>query len=189
MSDLTDLLHARDEAYEKQTSAFFKQIHTIIAATETFINSNDPLIAAGSISWEDVNIVEDNLIHLIGIVEYVPGITLHIDGQHLLLTQDNIEYFTRVIHFTLPLTLVEAANPQQILEYLEKIKAERNDREGSAEEQEPILNQSPIIQSTTTQDTKVLTPAEPDRCNFDLDALSEEQLRTLSMNRNLFGNG
>ncbi len=117
MDELKKIFEARDSAFEQQTLKIFNIIHMTLVCVETFLNDIDPIFAVGNITWEDVNLVDDGII-IIGMVDYTVGTKMEIDGNMIVITQDNIEYFRRIVHMSLPFDLIYDNDEDTIMEFL-----------------------------------------------------------------------
>jgi hypothetical protein len=160
MSKLKEIIDTRDSSFQEKTLEIFELIHTTLVCVTEFLNDADPICAAGNLTWEDANIMED-LVVIIGMVEYVAGTEMEVDGNMVKITDENVEYFQRVVHMSLPFDLVEAGNEKDIIEFLHTMHGELN-----------AADFSEIVEETTTESAEV---------DFDLTKLTEEQRRSLMM--------
>ena len=130
MEELRKVFEARDKAFEKKTFEIFEIIHDTLVCVTNFLDDIDPICAAGTITWEDANLVDD-LVVVIGMVEYTPGTTMEMDGNLITITKENLDYFQRVVHMSLPFDLVESANEEDIMKFLYNINKEKEASEFS----------------------------------------------------------
>lgn len=156
MEDLQKMLKARDSAFEEKTLEIFKLINTTLVCVTTFLSDIDPLCDAGTFTWEDANIVDDLLV-VMGSVDYTPGTTFESDGNEITITEENLEYFRRVVHMNVPLELATTNDEDAIMEFLYTMHEEK-----SAEEFSETIDK--FIPSAT---------------EFDLTQLTDEQLQSL----------
>jgi len=131
MEEIKKIFKKRDTAFEKQTLEIFKLINTALVSVTRFLNDIDPTCEAGDLSWEDTNLVDD-LIIIIGTVRFTPGTTVEIDGELISITEDNLEYFNRIIHMSLPYDLVVEGDEDIITEFLYDIHNEEIAKEALA---------------------------------------------------------
>lgn len=157
MEELRKVFEARDSAFEKKTLEIFEMIHTTLVSVTTFLNEIDPMLASGTIEWEDANILDDDQVVIIGTVNYAPGVTVEVEGSLTTITEENLDYFQRVIHMALPFDLVESRNEEKIMEFLKEIYDKSVIEEGE-------------------EDTDIPVSAETE---FDLSKLTEEQRQSL----------
>jgi len=158
---LEKIFEARDIAFEKQTHEIFDIINTTLVCINTFLNDIDPIFAAGHILWEDVNLVDGGIV-IIGMVDYTIGTEMEIDNNTVVITEDNLEYFRRIVHMTLPLDLVYEDDEEVILEFLYSMHAQDNVGAFS-EPLEPGGNNNP---------------------DFDLTKLTDKQRQSLMLHNN-----
>lgn len=160
MEELKKVFEERDSAFEKKTLEIFNIIHISLVCVTEFLNDIDPIFAAGDVAWEDANLIDD-LVIVIGMVHYTPGTTVEIDGNMVSITEENLDYFQRVVHMSLPYDLVLSSDEDAILEFLHNMHDE-----GKAEDiSEPI--ESGAI------------PGEATSTDFDLTKLTDEQRQAL----------
>jgi len=152
MGTLKELFEERDEAFKQQTFKIFELIHTTLVCVTEYLNSIDPVFAAGQVAWEDANLM-DGMVLIVGIVDYTPGTQIEIEGETITITESNLDYFQRVVHMSLPFELVESSNEANIIEFLKMIHEKQK-----AESFSTPINDTP--------------PPDDD---FDLSQLTEEQ--------------
>ena len=117
MEELKKVFEARDSAFEKKTHEIFELIHTSLVCVTEFLNDVDSIFNAGDITWEDANLVDD-LVVIVGMLEYAPGTTVKVDGNLISVTEENLDYFQRVVHMSLPFDLVASSNADDITRFL-----------------------------------------------------------------------
>jgi len=165
MENLKELFNKRDSVFEAATLEIFKKINTTLTCVTTFLNEIDPMVNAGKIVWEDSSLHEDDdLITIVGMVEFTPGTSVEIDGETIEVTEETVEYLNRVIHMSLPYDLVEADNGQEITSFLQDIHAEEMERN--------------MLESSDDEDNIPTQQTGPD---FDLTKLTEEQRQALDL--------
>ncbi len=167
MENLKGIFNARDIAFKEKTLEIFKLINTSLVCVTEFLNSTDPMFNAGIITWEDTNLIDD-LIVIIGMVEYEQGTTIEVNGNIISITEENLEYFQRVIHMSLPFDLVITSNENEIMEFLHKLL-----KDGKGDNFNNIIENAPSS-----------TILEQSSLEFDLTQLSDEQIQALKFNNN-----
>jgi len=125
MKNLEEIFDIRDTAYAKQTNKIFDAIITTLSCVNIFLNDIDPIFDAGNIIWEEVNLIDGGII-IIGMIDYKEGTKITVDGNIIEITKNNIEYFRRVVHMTLPLDLVYTNDEDIIMEFLYNSHNESN---------------------------------------------------------------
>ncbi len=161
MEELEKIFEARDMAFEKQTHEIFDIIYTTLVCVTTFLGDIDPIFAAGNILWEDVNLVDGGIV-IIGMVDYTEGTEIEVDKNTVMVTEDNIEYFRRIVHMSLPIDLVYKDDESVIMEFLYNMHSQDNVSTFS-EPLEPGINNNP---------------------EFDLSKLTEQQRQSLMLHNN-----
>lgn len=121
MENLKAIFNERDDVFSKRTHKIFSLINTTLVCVTEFLNTNDPMFQAGSITWEEVELEED-LVSIMGFIEYEPGTTVEVDNNIISVTSENIDYFQRIIHMSLPYELVVESDGGEILKFLQKLK-------------------------------------------------------------------
>jgi hypothetical protein len=161
MSDLETLFLERDKFFEEKTQEIFKEIYEALEAVTIFLTDIDDLIAQGNINWEDANMMDD-LVILIGMVTYEPGDTIKIsDDLDVIINEENIDNFQRIVHMSVPLDLVKQKDKDTILSFLYDMNVERTPEEFSS-----VLDET----------TKIPIKKEEE---FDLSDLDEHQIQSL----------
>jgi hypothetical protein len=159
MADLKALFKARDDQFSKETFKIFKLIEVTLGCVTAYLSDIDEAVGQGIISWEDTSIVDDMVV-VIGMVDYEPNETISLYGQEYKITEENLDEFQRVVHMSVPLDLVEEGSEQNIMDYLYNIGDDKDIDEFS----------------------DVITPAAAKlEEEFDLSELTEEQIQSLKL--------
>lgn len=161
MENLKNMFTIRDDEFEKRTLEIFAVIHTSLVCVTEFLDEIDPFFSAGNVTWEDTNLVDD-LIVIIGIVEYDPDTTIELEGEVIQVTEDNLEYFQRVVHMSLPFNLVVNGDEEEIMDFLYELHGQENE-----EDTLPLIDEVP--QSNT---------------DFNLTELTDKQQQSLLLYNN-----
>lgn len=159
MKELSEIIKERDDKFTEATIEIFLSIDLCIEVVEEFLCSIDSMFAAGHFTWNDVYL-EDDLITLLGMVEFDIGITIETDEGTVNITDDNVEYFQRVVRMALPYKLVTTGTRDEITVFMEK------------------LHLSGKGQGFNEQ---VINPAPTEKSEFDLSKLSTEQQAALKL--------
>ena len=161
MEELKKVFEARDSAFEKKTHEIFELIHTSLVCVTEFLNDVDPIFNAGEITWEDANLVDD-LVVIVGMLDYTPGTTVEVDGNLISVTEENLDYFQRVVHMSLPFDLVASSNEEDITRFLYELHNKGNTSDFS----EPLEDNINVA------------------ADFDLTKLTKEQRQSLMLYNN-----
>lgn len=159
MSDILQLFKERDDAFKKATDeliALMPNVTTGIVQALHLENEhiNKRLIweAATLISSNDPN-VDEKFVLLVGMIKHSIGDQIVLpSGQQVEVDKDNAEYFQRVLHIGVSMSLVQEGSVEDVVTFINNtIDEEQN-------EDEPQ------------------TPTDlADGADFDLDGLTEEQ--------------
>ncbi len=148
MDNLKTLYYKRDEQFSAQTLKIFEKIDSTLACLSLYLSDVDDSVAQGVIAWEDTSIIDD-LVVVIGTVQYELGDIVTIDLNDIEITPNNIEEVQRIIHMSVPYALVIADDQDDIMEYL------------------------------YTEGVDLESMGNPPTNEFDLSELSDEQLKSL----------
>lgn len=159
MEDLEALFKVRDEQYFEETRKIFELITTSVTCATEYLSDMDERVAQGILKWEDVSVIEDMLV-IIGSVDYELGTTITLDGKEYNIHADNIDEFQSVAHMSIPLDIVIDDNEEEIRNYLYD------------------MGQDSDIEDYTS----VLSPpGETVESEFDLSELTDEQRQALKL--------
>ncbi len=123
MKDLAELFKSRDKAEEDATGVIFESIHVTLQAVSSFLSDVDDSIADGILIWQDAEYL-DKLVTIIGMISYEIGTTMQTEEGMVEITANNIEYFQRMIHMSLPLDLVSSNDYDKVIHFLQKMQDE-----------------------------------------------------------------
>lgn len=161
MTDAKTLINQRDRSYEDQTTTIFKHVTTTLDGIRDYIIVADPSYTPGIFNWEEVGIFDD-LLMLVGIVRYDPGAKFVLDGEMIEITEDNKEYFNRVLRIGIPLSIVNQYDSTATYDFLHQL------HHAVQEEQE-----HEAIATIPPRQIKV------NEYEFDLEELTDDQRRAL----------
>ncbi len=113
---LEKLFDERDSVFEGKTSKIFQMVHTCIITITKFFKDINTDTNQGTLEWEEINIMDD-LVTIVGVVLYDIGSTIIVEDRETTITEENIDYFQKVIHMTLPLDVI-LLEEEQISKFL-----------------------------------------------------------------------
>lgn len=122
MENLKTLYNVRDEIFSDKTYEIFEKIDNTLACLTLYLTDVDEAVAQGVIAWEDTSLVDD-LVIVIGTVQYDMGSLITIGDQEIEVTEDNLVNIERVIHMTIPYDLVIEDDKDNIMEFLYTVGA------------------------------------------------------------------
>lgn len=171
------MFNTRDQTYRDETKEIFINIFHVLEGIIVFLGLEDDA-KAKRLAWEDVKYVNDDseemggIVIVTGVISNEPGDMAKLaNGESIQVTEENMDYFDRVIRVGVPLDIVNAANADQILEFLEATE----DMEVDEDELEALLKErgefKPISEGRTGS-------VEND---FDLENLSDDQRNSLQL--------
>ncbi len=158
MEKLKSLYDNRDEVFGDKTYEIFETIDNTLSCVTVYLSDIDDIVSQGIIAWEDTSLLDD-LIIVIGTVQYNIGDVLELDGEDIEVTLDNIAQFERVVHMSIPYKLVLENNKDNIMNY---------------------LYTNGIDDSIDTFSTMNIPIANTE---FDLSELSDDQLKSFMQNQ------
>jgi len=156
MENLKKLFEIRDSIFDGQTDEIFELISTSLICISEFLSAVDPMFDAGDLIWEELNLVDDMVV-IIGMVYYEPGTTIEVENNLVSITEENLDYFQRVVHMSLPIDIVMSSNKLIISKFLQNLKDE-----GQGDDFTEIIKNAPDISA-----------------DFDLSKLTPEQQQSL----------
>ena len=162
---MTDLLHIfkqRDDHYTKMTDLILEVLNDpIIEGTKEFLQSQESQLN-GILEWDEITLI-DGLIILIGVMTYSPGTTITLgDGKVVVVSEQNVDYFNRVIRVGIPLQIALEGNKADVISFLQKTLDEPSNSE--TESSDKNLNNKSSIAAIN---------------DFDLEQLTEKQKSAL----------
>ncbi len=122
MENLKTLYNVRDEIFSDKTYEIFKKIDNTLACLTLYLTDIDEAVAQGVIAWEDTSLIDD-LVVVIGTVQYDMGDIITIAGVEIEVTPNNVLEIERVIHMSIPYDLVIEDDKDNIMEFLYTVEA------------------------------------------------------------------
>jgi len=154
MEHLKALFKVRDEHFTTHSTKILNEIRTTLECVTNFLADVDDSISQGAITWEEATLMDDLMI-VLGSVNYKPGTTPYVNGVQVPITEENCAEIQQLVHMSLPLELVISNDREEIMKYLYS-------------EIEGFENMEDMVEAVTQSDVE-----------FDLSDLTEEQRQAL----------
>ena len=120
MNNLERLFKQRDRTYQAHTDRILKSLSTVIDGVVQFLNLKEEL-AQGQLTWQNVQ-MQQEVVMLIGIIEYPPGAKFATSqGEQMVVSKENKDYFKRILRLGLPTDLVEKGNTEDVMKFLSNV--------------------------------------------------------------------
>jgi len=156
MKELIDIISKRDKLFMDSTIEIFIRIELSIDCVEEFLSYTEPMFAAGEFSWNDV-FLEEGFVTILGTVSFDEDIVVETGEGIVNITEDNAEYFARVVRMVLPYELVTNGTREEIMNFLEQLQ-----NTGMGDDYTEIIKSAPETE-------------------FNITELTEEQQESLSL--------
>jgi len=169
MTNLIDLFHARDDAFDDYSQKIFDSITNVIDGCNRFVAKRG--ITPQMLKWEGISLIkDDHIVLLFGTVSYHPGDHLVLpDGEELEITDEAPGHFTAMVRFGIPYDLVVDGTDDEIYSFLNDTIEER-------------LEVSAELLDGLRPHSKRTIDIEPQAVDdFDLDGLTEEQKENMKL--------
>lgn len=166
--ELETLFEYRDKVVKEASNRIFGKIQHVLGGIDVFLSETDKAYANGSISWEDVQYMEDNdIVVVFGVLSFVPGSKFDLGGKTIEITEDNAGAFQRMVRIGIPIGLASEGTPDQIVQFL-----------GGVEQRHESLDDNNVRNLASE------LPALPQKKSkdFDWEQLTEEQRKALITN-------
>ena len=121
MKDVRKLLTKRDQLFKTQTDVVVTHLQPITSGIKTFLESVDPSYQGGAFIWQDIGMYDDDLLMLMGKVLYPLGYDLTLDGNLIIIDEENQEYFSRALRIGIPISIVNLGEAEPVVEFLAKL--------------------------------------------------------------------
>lgn len=173
MSKIKQLIEKRDATYTQMSKSIIeKELSHLVTALSSVFSEENPS-ASEKIEWDDVDIVNNQLLILHGSINVFPGEIVVLDGgEEVVVNEEIAQYLTRVIKISLPLTLVETGDKADIEQFVRnqtrRVHKTSNDVK---DEIERLAHGNGLV---STEPTLV-----DDIDGFDMNNLTEEQQKQL----------
>lgn len=169
MKDVQALLEQRDELFRDQTVTALGLAEDTLLGIREYLISVDSSYEPGQFVWEDVSLFEHDLLMLIGYVSYTPGTSFQLDGEIIEITEDNKDYFDRILRIGIPLSIVKQNNKAVVIGFLSNLNNAIEDESLDAREE--------------IEQVEDVVAEQPSKYDFNLDELTDEQLVSLKFVR------
>ncbi len=117
MNKLEQLFQTRDKQYKSNTDRILKSLDSVITGVVQFLGMKEEL-AQGQLTWQNIQMQQD-VVMLIGIIEYPPGSKFATtQGETMVVSKENKDYFKRILRLGLPLDLVAKGSAEDVVEFL-----------------------------------------------------------------------
>jgi len=145
----------RQQFFERNTDTIFKSIINVTDGIVEYLNLKDE-IAQGQLTW--INIIHqeaEGLVTMIGLVKYPPGAKFDTaEGQTITVSKNTVDYFTRIIRFTLPYDLVDKGTMNDVLEFLKSLESEGKQQNEMVEIPEEVMSLAEFEFDELTEEQK-----------------------------------
>ncbi len=122
---LKTLFTHRQQHFEKNTDAIFTVMLNVTNGIIEFLNLKNE-ISQGQLTWTNIiNQEADGLVTIIGLIKYPPGSQFETaEGQTITVSEDTVDYFTRIMKFTLPFELANNGTFDDVVAFLTSLEAD-----------------------------------------------------------------
>ena len=169
MKDVQALLEQRDELFRDQTVTALGLAEDTLLGIREYLISVDSSYEPGQFVWEDVSLFEHDLLMLIGYVSYTPGTSFQLDGEIIEITEDNKDYFDRILRIGIPLSIVKQNSKAVVIGFLSNLNNAIEDESLDAHEE--------------IEQIEDFAAEQPSKYDFNLDELTDEQRLSLEFVR------
>ena len=152
---LKTLFTHRQRSFEKNTDAIFTAISHVTDGIVEYLNLKDE-IAQGQLTWTNIiNQEADGLITMIGLIKYPPGSKFDTaEGQTITVSEDTVDYFNRIMKFTLPFELIDKGTFDDVLTFLKSLEAEGEEKIEVVELPDEIMKLADLDYEDLTEEQK-----------------------------------
>ena len=164
MRNIKTLIDDRNAMITQFNQDIFNVLDSAIVVINDFLVEVGEVNQDDKIVWKDLELL-DELVTMHGIVEYKIGTEVVADGIAVEITHENVKDLHGVVFMTLDLDVLDAASDAELKTYLDALanKQDLDFSDGSAA----------LSSEVQTPDVSIQ--------DFDLDALSEEQIKSLRL--------
>lgn len=124
---LKTLFKHRQQQFDKNTDAIFTACEPATAGIVQYLNLKEE-IQEGQLVWTNVEHQEqEELITMVGLIQYPPGSQFETaTGEMISVSEDMVEYFSRILKFTMPYSLMDTGTTEEVLEFLHSLDADES---------------------------------------------------------------
>lgn len=122
---LKTIFKHRQRQFEKNTDAVFAALEPATTGIIEYLNLKEE-IQQGQLIWTNVVYQEkEELVTMIGLIQYPPGSQFQTaDGEMISVNEDMVEYFSRILKFTLPYPLLDTGTTEEVVAFLQSLDKE-----------------------------------------------------------------
>lgn len=166
--DLINLFKERDEAVKKASSAIFDQISDALSGVNEYLQTIDDSVSNGELSWEDIQMVDENTVMLVGMISFPPGTKFQVEeGNTIEITEANQMYFQKVFKVGLPMEIALDDSKDNVINFLkgtQKFVADSKDEPVIVKDEQPEA-EFDLDQLTEQQRLALITQTKSDKLN------------------------
>jgi hypothetical protein len=163
--ELEHLFEYRDKIVHEASKRIFIKIGHVLRGIDVFLSKTDKAYSNGTMSWEDVQYVEDNnIVVVFGVLSFVPGSRFDLGGKIIEITESNADSFQRMVRIGIPIGLASEGTESQVINFL-----------GGIEQQHESLDENNVRNLAS----ELPNLPRKRREDFDWDKLTDEQKNAL----------
>lgn len=164
--ELESLFEYRDKIVREASEQIFSKISHVLGGIDLFLSRTDQAYASGSMSWEDVQYMEDNdIIVVFGILSFVPGSKFDLNGKIIEITEANADAFQRMVRIGVPIGLASTGTEEDVIKFL-----------GGVEQRHEALDENNVRNLASEMPA---LPRKKKQDDFNWGELTDEQKRFL----------
>ncbi len=132
---LKTLFNHRRQLFERNTDAIFVRLTPATNGIVEYLNLKEE-IKQGQLTWTNVvNQEVEGLVTMIGLIKYPPGSEFETaDGEMITVNEDMVEYFSRILKFTLPYKLLDEGTTEDVVAFLKSLDVEGEEKKVNKKE-------------------------------------------------------
>lgn len=162
---IKELFDKRNQSYTEQTQLILESIPHVLEGVVQALGSD----GGTEITWQDIQIMPtDDLVVLTGTIGLQPGEVVKKDqGDTIVITEDNVKDYQRLLRVGIPLMLVENGTIEEITQFF----ADNKNKNYQS------INELDFVNDEIPEDDELLQKQVLDSITgFDLDDLDDEQI-------------
>ena len=116
--DVNELLTDRDDGYQVKTMEIFHRLSPkLTGAVQKFLGTED------RIYWDTIERLpkSKNCVRIFGHIFFKPGEVIKTPEKEIVVTEDTWKFYKKLIRLTLPLSLLDSGEPEQIAAYVKDV--------------------------------------------------------------------
>jgi hypothetical protein len=136
---LERLFLVREQTFQRATEDILKALGAVINGVAAFLHLKEEL-AQGKLTWQNVQ-MQDDVVLLIGIIEYPPGAKfITSQGEQMVVSKENKDYFKRILRIGLPISLVENGTAEDVVRFMSNADKDAEEITETVEVPEELAN-------------------------------------------------